>query len=78
MLVPLKVRGIDESRHKSEEFALIALYILGLDQKNSEVYAYIKCELYLVEGLKANMLIRTISSIPKASQSIAPVPLLIF
>ncbi len=31
MPVPLKVRGIGASRHESEEFALTALYIPGLD-----------------------------------------------
>ena len=57
MPVPLKVRGIGASRHESNEFALTALYIPGLDREGSEVYACIKCELHLVEGLKANMLI---------------------
>ena len=57
MPVPLKVRGIGTSKHKSKEFALIALYIPGLDQEGSEVYACIKCELHLVESLKANIII---------------------
>lgn len=57
MPVPLKVRGIGASRHESKEFALTTLYIPGLDREGSEVYTCIKCELHLVEGLKANMLI---------------------
>ena len=57
MPVPLKVRGIGTSRHESNEFALTALYIPGLDREGSEVYACIKCKLHLVEDLKANMLI---------------------
>lgn len=57
MPVPLKVRGIGASRHNSGEFALIALYISGLDRGSSEVYAYVQCELHLIDGLKANMLI---------------------
>lgn len=36
MPVPLKVRGIGASRHESDEFALTALYIPGLDQEGSE------------------------------------------
>lgn len=57
MLVPLKVRGIGASRHKLEKFVLTALYIPGLDQRSTEVYACVKCKLHLVEGLKANILI---------------------
>ena len=57
MPVPLKVRGIGASRHKSREFALTALYMSGLDKEGSGVYACVQCELYLVDGLKANMLI---------------------
>lgn len=57
MPVLLKVRGIGVSRHKSEEFAFTALYMPGLDQKGSEIYACINCKLHLIEGLKANMLI---------------------
>ena len=57
MPVPLKVRGIGASRHKSEEFALTALYMPGLDREGLEVYACVQYELHLVDGLKANMLI---------------------
>ena len=58
MPVPLKVRGIDASRYKWGEFALTALYMPGLDREGSEVYAFVQCELHLVDGLKANMLIK--------------------
>ena len=58
MPVPLKVRGIGASRHESGEFALTAFYMLGLDRESSEVYACVQCELHLVNGLKANILIR--------------------
>lgn len=57
MLVPLKIRGIGASRHNSKKFAIIAFYVPGLDQRGSEVYIYIQCKLYLIESLKANMLI---------------------
>ena len=36
--IPLKVRGIGASRHKSGEFALTTLYMLGFDKESSEVY----------------------------------------
>lgn len=57
MSVSLKVRSIGASRHKSEECALTALYIPGFDQRGTELYVYIKYKLYLVKGLKVNMLI---------------------
>lgn len=57
MLVLLKVKGIDASRHKLEEFVLILLYILDFNCENLEVYICIKCKLYLDDSLKANILI---------------------
>lgn len=57
MPMPLKVKGISASRHKSEKFAFTAFYMPSLDRKGSEVYACINYKLYLVGGLKANMLI---------------------
>ena len=57
MPVPLKVRGIGASKHESGHFALTTLYIPGTDEKGREVYASITCELHLVDGLKANMLV---------------------
>ena len=57
MPLPLKVRGIGASRHKSEKFALTALYMPGLNKEGLEVYACVQCKLHLVNGLKANMLI---------------------
>lgn len=55
--IPLKVRGIGVSSYELEKFALTALYMPGLDQGGLEVYTCIKCELHLVEGLRANMFI---------------------
>ena len=57
MPVPLKVRGIGASKHESRDFALTTIYIPGIDEKGREVYASISCELHLVDGLKANMLV---------------------
>lgn len=57
MPVPLKVRGIGASKHKSGHFALTTLYIPGTNKKGREVYASITCKLHLVDGLKANMLV---------------------
>lgn len=57
MPIPLKVRDISASQYKSEEFALAAIYIPGLNQNCLEVYVCIRCKLHLSKGLKANMLI---------------------
>lgn len=57
MPVLLKVKGIGAFQHKSEEFALVAIYISGLNDDCSEVYACIKCKLRLIERLKVNMFI---------------------
>lgn len=53
MPVLLKVRGIGTSKHESGDFALITIYISGIDEKDCEVYTSNSCELYLVDGLKA-------------------------
>lgn len=53
----LKVRGISTFKHKSGEFALVTLYIAGFSRDGTDIYTCVKCKLYLVEGLKVNMLI---------------------
>lgn len=55
--MPLKVKGIGVSKHESEKFALTGLYILSFNQEGLEIYTCIKYKLYLIEGLKINMLI---------------------
>lgn len=57
MPVPLRVRGINASKYKLRKFPLTAFYIPGFDRGSSEIYAFIQYKLYLVKGLKANMLI---------------------
>ena len=57
MSTPLKVRGIRASKHKSGEFASLSLYFQGKDNARQLVYASLTCEIYLVEDLRANLLI---------------------
>ena len=57
MSTPLKVRGIGASKHKSAQFAELSLFLPGEDNEGQKVYASIRCELHLVEGLRANILI---------------------
>lgn len=55
--MPLKVRGIDALKQKSEDFAFTTIYISGIDEKSRKVYEFISYKLHLVDKLKANMLI---------------------
>lgn len=57
MPVLLKVGNIGAFKHKLKKFAFIIFYILGSSHNKTEVYVGIKCELYLVKGVKANILI---------------------
>lgn len=47
----LNVREIGTSKHKSVQFAALSLYFPGKDETGQRVYASIKCELHLVDGL---------------------------
>lgn len=55
--IPLKVRGIRASKYESAQFAELFLFLLRENDEKQKVYTSIKCELYLVKGLKANILI---------------------
>lgn len=57
MPVLLKVKGISAFKHELEKFILTMVYILGFDGNGYKVYVSIICELHLVDGLKANMLV---------------------
>lgn len=57
MSTPLQVRGIAASKHKSRDFAALFLYFLGRNDAGQQVYASLTCEIHLVKGLKANLLI---------------------
>lgn len=57
MSTPLKVKGIKVSKHKSEKFAILFLYFLRIDGTGKLVYTSVRCEIHLVEGLRANLLI---------------------
>lgn len=57
MATLLKVKGIGSSRHKLNEFVSISLYFSDIKSTNRPAYAHIHRELYIVEGLKANLLV---------------------
>ena len=57
MSTPLKMRGIGASKHESGEFAALSLYFPGRDTAGQQVYAFLTCEIHLIEGLRANLLI---------------------
>lgn len=62
----LKVKGIGASKHKSAQFTELFFFLLGENNKGQKVYASIKCELYLVNSLKANILIGNNILAPKS------------
>lgn len=57
MSTSLKVRGIGASKHESAEFAALSLYFPGKNDAGQLVYAALNCEIHLVKGLQANLLI---------------------
>ena len=57
MSTPLRVREIGASKHESAQFAELSLFLPGENEEGQKVYASIRCELHLVEGLRANILV---------------------
>lgn len=57
MSISLKVREIEASKHEFAQFAKLSLFFLEKNNKKRNIYTSIKCELYLIDGLKANILI---------------------
>ena len=57
MSTPLTVKGIKTSKHECEKFAAPSLYFSGKNGARKLVYAFVRCEIHLVEGLRANLLI---------------------
>lgn len=57
MSTPLKVRGIGASKHESSEFAALSLYFPSKNSVGDLVYPAIRCEIHLVESLRANILV---------------------
>lgn len=57
MSTPFKVRGIGASKHESAQFAGLSLFLPGENDKGQKVYAFFRCELHLVEGFRAKILI---------------------
>lgn len=53
----LKIRGINALKHKSAKFPVLSLYFPGKNNTEQLVYAALNCEIHLVEGLQANLLI---------------------
>ena len=57
MSTPLKIRGIGASKHEFTQFTKLSLFFPREKDKGQKVYSSFKCELHLVEGFRANMLI---------------------
>ncbi len=57
MVTSLNVRGIDVSKHQTDEYVTVLPYIPGVDEQGKKVQACIKRELHLIDNLRVNMLI---------------------
>ena len=56
MTAPVTVRGIGATRHSTDEYAILNIFIRG-EKEGRPTIAHIKREAHLVNHLKANMLI---------------------
>ena len=57
MVTSLKVKDIKTSRHELDKFVSMSLYFPGINLTNRPAYAHIHRKLYLVNKLKANLLV---------------------
>lgn len=57
MSISLKVRRIGTSKYDSAEFAILSLYFPDTHNAGQLVYALLKCKIYFIEGLQANLLV---------------------
>ena len=58
MAIPLKVRGIGTSKHKTDKYVLELLYFPAISNKGQHMVACICHELHIVDNLRANILIK--------------------
>ena len=54
----LRVKGLDSIMHNIDEYVLILMYLLGLKRDNNKALTCIMREIYLINNLKINLLIR--------------------
>ena len=54
---PLRVRGVRATKHKTSDFITVLVYFPSIDKNGNKVLVYIKREFYLVDDLRAKMLI---------------------
>lgn len=66
MSMLLKIRSIGVSKHKSSKFAVLSLYFSSRNNIRKLVYTLLQCEIHLVKGLRANLLIDNDIISPKA------------
>lgn len=53
MSIPLKVRGIKASKHKSGEFAVFLIYFSEKNQVGQLIYTSLTWKIHLVKDLRA-------------------------
>ena len=53
--LPLKVRGVGSSQHETSEYLITPTYLLGFNSKGNKVLTYVRREIYIVDGLRTNI-----------------------
>ena len=56
MMSPLRVRGVESSKHETSEYITQDIYFPGTDDKGDKVLACAGRELHLVDDIRVKML----------------------
>jgi hypothetical protein len=57
MILPLRVRGVNISKYKINEYIILLIYFPGINNNRKKVLIYIKREVYLVDSLRVKIFI---------------------
>lgn len=55
----MTVKGIQNNKHSSDKYVILPFKFLGTTRENNRAYAAFECEVTIVDGLDANMLLGT-------------------
>lgn len=59
MATSIIIRGLEDNKHVTDQYAMTNIYISAKNSQKKLVTVHIQCEIYLILGLKANMLVKT-------------------
>ena len=55
--LPLKVRGVGLAQYETSKYLITPYYFLGTNAKGNNILIYIRREIYIIDSLRANILI---------------------